>query len=140
MHMPRSILSLGSPNLKIFQNRAVQIGIEDQLEAPEVVKLAAQRSFSQVWRLCQHLGREDVTIPLSPMTRRGISVTSKVTFKEAVSRCNWLCLMDTWVPLKSKAVLTFFSILPTTQAGFGVSLGSNPFPSAYQLCDHGQAA
>ena len=56
-HMPRGLLDLRSPNLKIFQNRAVQMGTKDQLEAVEVVKLETWKSCSRVWRLCQQLGR-----------------------------------------------------------------------------------
>lgn len=55
--VPRGLLGLGPPNLKIFQNRAVQIGIKGPLEVEEAVKLEGQKSCSQVWRLCQQPGR-----------------------------------------------------------------------------------
>lgn len=39
----RGPLGLGSSALKLFQNREVQTGTKDQLEAGEVVKLEAQK-------------------------------------------------------------------------------------------------
>lgn len=40
--MPRGILGSGSPTLKLFQNREVQICITDHLEADEVGKASSR--------------------------------------------------------------------------------------------------
>lgn len=53
----QGLLGLCSPNIKLFQNRAVQMGTKGHLEAGEVVKLETRESCSQIWRLRQQPGR-----------------------------------------------------------------------------------